>query len=122
QAAIKAKKLLPSEAGTAFDMLAELRGEVLPEMMLLQENYLRVALEDQAQQVLLRYLAGDQNPQTKREFDAGSQYMEAAMRLTPESQYLVGRNAFFAGRALLFEKQFPQAADLLERAVRIDPG
>ena len=29
-------------------------------MMFLQENSLRVALENQAQQVLLRYLAGDQ--------------------------------------------------------------
>jgi protein O-mannosyl-transferase len=122
QAAIKAKKLLPSEAGTAFDLLPKMRAELQPEMMLLQENYLRVALEDRAQQVLLRYLAGDQNPQTEGEFTAGSQYMEAAMKLTPESQFLLGRNSFFAGRALLFEKQFPRAADLLERAVRIDPG
>ena len=127
QAAIKARNLLPTDpAGSlgagAFGMLGKLRAELQPDMMLLQENYLRVALEDQAQQVLLRYLAGDQSPQTKREFDAGSQYMEAAMKLTPESQYLSGRNSFFSGRALLFEKQFSQAAELLERSVRIDPG
>jgi tetratricopeptide (TPR) repeat protein len=122
QAATKDSKLLPAEQGSAFGMLGKLRAELKPDMMLLQENYLRVALENQAQQVLLRYLAGDQSPQTKKEFEAGSQYMEAAMKLTPESQYLLGRNSFFAGRALLFEKQFAQAADLLERAVRIDPG
>jgi Flp pilus assembly protein TadD len=122
QAAIKDSKLLPADPGSAFLMLDKLRAELKPDMMLLQENYLRVALENQAQQVLLRYLAGDQSPQTKREFEAGSQYMEAAMKLTPESQYLLGRNSFFAGRALLFEKQFGHAAELLERAVRIDPG
>ncbi len=91
-----------------------MRAELSPEAMFLQENSLRVALEDQAQQVLLRYLAGDQNPQTKSDFDAGSQYMEAAMQLTPESLYLQGRDSFFMGRALLFQKQFGRAADLLE--------
>jgi tetratricopeptide (TPR) repeat protein len=122
QAAITGKKLLPDEQGSAFGLLPKLRAELNPEMMLMQENYLKVALENQAQQVLLRYLAGDQSPQKKTEFDAGSQYMEAAMRLTPESLYLQGRDSFFAGRALLFEKQFSKAADLLERSVRIDPG
>jgi len=122
QAAVKANKLLPSEPGSAFGYVDKLRAELTPEMMFLQENSLRVALENQAQQVLLRYLAGDQSPQTKDEFYAGSQYMEAAMKLTPESLYLQGRDSFFTGRALLFEKQFSQAADQLERSVRIDPG
>ncbi|HVW86676.1 MAG TPA: tetratricopeptide repeat protein, partial [Bryobacteraceae bacterium] len=121
-AAIRGKHLLPSDPASAFNLLGKLRAELTPEMMFLQENNLRVALEDQAQQVLLRYLAGDQNPQTKPEFDAGSEYMEAAMRLTPESLYLQGRDSFFMGRALLFEKKFNRAADLLERSVRIDPG
>jgi Tfp pilus assembly protein PilF len=122
QTAIRDKHLLPTDPGSAWLLVDRLRGELSPEMMLLQENALRVALENQAQQVLLRYLAGDQNPQTKAEFDAGSQYMEAAMKLTPESLYLQGRESFFMGRALLFEKQYPKAADLLETAVRIDPG
>lgn len=122
QAAIRDKKLLPGEPGSAFDMLPKLRGELKPELAQMQENSLRIALENMAQQVLLRYLAGDQTPQTKSDFDAGSRYMEAAMRLTPESLYLQGRDNFFAGRAMLFEKNFPGAADLLEKSVRIDPG
>jgi tetratricopeptide (TPR) repeat protein len=122
QAAVKAKHLLPSDPASPWPLIDKMRAELSPETMFLQENNLRVALEDQAQQVLLRYLAGDQTPQTKSEFDAGSQYMEAAMRLTPESLYLQGRDAFFTGRALLYEKQFPQAASLLESSVRIDPG
>ncbi len=122
QAAVKAKKLLPGELGSAYDLVDKLRGELKPELMLLQENNLRVALEDMAQQVLLQYLAGDQAPAGKSEFDAGSKYMEAAMKLTPESLYLQGREAFFLGRALLFEKRFADAADLLEKSVRIDAG
>jgi tetratricopeptide (TPR) repeat protein len=122
QAAVRARRLLPDEPNSAWDLIARLRGELRPEQMFLQENALRVALEDQAQQVLLRYLAGDQSPQTKSEFDAGSKYMEAAMRLTPESLYLEGRDSFFQGRGLLFDKQYSQAANLLEQSVRIDPG
>jgi tetratricopeptide (TPR) repeat protein len=122
QAAVRARRLLPSEPGSAWDVLTRLRTELPPEQVFLQENALRVALEDQAQQVLLRYLAGDQSPQTRSEFDAGSSYMEAAMRLTPESLYLEGRKSFFQGRGLLFDKQYNQAANLLEQSVRIDPG
>ncbi len=122
QAAVRAGRILPNQPNSAFDILPRLRNELQPEQAFLQENALRVALENQAQQVLLRYLAGDQNPQTKGDFDAGSEYMEAAMRLTPESLYLEGRDDFFRGRGLLFDKQYGQAANLLEQSVRIDPG
>ncbi len=122
QAAVRAGRLLPDEPNSAWGLIDKLRGEINPEQMFLQENALRVALENQAQQVLLRYLAGDQSPQAKTEFDAGSRYMEAAMRLTPESLYLEGRDSFFRGRGLLFDKQYDQAANLLEQSVRIDPG
>ena len=122
QAAIRARRLLPDEQGSPWPILDRLRTQLSPQQMFLQENYLRVALEDQAQQVLLRYLAGDQSPQTKLEFDSGSKYMEAAMRLTPESLYLEGRDSFFKGRALLFDKRFTNAQDFLEQSVRIDPG
>jgi tetratricopeptide (TPR) repeat protein len=122
RAAIRGGAILPTDPGSAFNILPRLRTELSPEQVFLQENNLRVALENKAQQVLLRYLAGDQSPQTKSEFDAGSQYMEAAMQLTPESLYLEGREDFFQGRGLLYSKQYSQAADLLERSVRIDPG
>ena len=122
QAAIRARQVLPTQPNNAWDILARLRNELPPEQLFLQENNLRVALENEAQQVLLRYLAGDQSPQTKAEFDAGSSYMEAALTLTPESLYLQGRDNFFQGRGLLFAKQYANAANLLEQSVRIDPG
>ena len=122
QAAIRGRVLLPQQPNSAWDALAKLRTELPPEQIFLQENALRVALEDSAQQVLLRYLAGDQNPQTKADFDAGSQYMQAALTLTPESLYLQARDNFFRGRSQLFDKQFTSAANLLENSVRTDPG
>jgi len=122
KAAVAAKHLLPDDQGSAWPLLDKLRGELPPEQVFIQENALRVALEDQAQQVLLRYLAGDQTPQTKAEFDNGAKYMQAALRLTQESLYLEGRSDFFQGRGLLYDKQYAQAATLLEQAVRIDPA
>ncbi len=120
--AVAAKHLLPDDQGSAWPLLDKLRGELPPKQVFIQENALRVALEDQAQQVLLRYLAGDQTPQTKVEFDNGAKYMQAALRLTQESLYLEGRSDFFQGRGLLYDKQYAQAANLLEQAVRIDPA
>ena len=122
KAAVAAKHLLPEDQGSAWPLLDKLRGELPPEQVFIQENALRVALEDQAQQVLLRYLAGDQSPQTKAEFDNGAKYMQAALKLTSESLYLEGRSDFFMGRGLLYDKQYAQAANLLEQSVRIDPG
>ena len=48
--------------------------------------------------------------------------MEAARKLTQDSLLLEGRQDFFQGRTLLFDKKFPQAANLLEQAIRFDPG
>lgn len=84
------------------------------------KSRLRVALENGAQQVVLRYLTGDQVPQRKEDFAEGARLTDMARRLTPESVYLDARQSFFQGRAMLFDKQYPQATDLLERAVRLD--
>lgn len=122
KAAIRAGNLLPNQPNSPWLLLDKLRGELSPEQFFLQQNDLRIALENAAQQVLLGYLAGDQNPQPQSRFDAGSSYMEAALTLTPESLYLEGRDDFFKGRSLLFDKKFSNAANLLEQSVRIDPG
>ncbi len=119
--ALKAGRIMPQQPNSAFQVLPDLRK--LPRAQyLMYENQLRVALEDRGQQVLLRYLAGDQVPQTKTDFASAADYMKAAQALTPESLFLDGRDAFFRGRSLLFDKQYADAADLLERSVRVDPG
>ncbi|HTW66664.1 MAG TPA: tetratricopeptide repeat protein [Bryobacteraceae bacterium] len=121
-AAINAGRILPTDPNNAFTALRDLKATARPEQYQEAENQLRIALENKGQQVLLRYLAGDETPQSRNEFEDGSRYMEAARTLTKESLYLEGREDFFQGRALLFDKKFPQAASLLEQSVRIDPG
>jgi tetratricopeptide (TPR) repeat protein len=120
--AIDAGRILPADPNNAFTALQDLRTAVSAEQYQERQNQLRVALENKAQEVLLRYLAGDERPQSRDEFQGGARYMDAARALTQESLFLEGRQDFFQGRALLFDKKFPEAANLLEQAVRIDPG
>jgi len=120
--AIAAGRILPTDPNNAFTALRDLKSTASPEQYQEQQNQLRIALEDKAQKVLLRYLAGDESPQSRDEFQSGARYMDAARTLTEESLFLEGRQDFFQGRALLFDKNFPQAANLLEQSVRIDPG
>ena len=115
-------RLLPDVPDSAFAALSDLKNKLTPEQYRIQENRLRVALEDQGQQVILRYLTGDQIPQTQKDFQRGDSYYRAAKLLTPESLFLEGQGSFMRGRAMLFDKNYKQAADLLEDAVRFDPG
>jgi tetratricopeptide (TPR) repeat protein len=120
--ALEKGRLLPDVPDSAFAALTDLKSKLTPEQYRIQENRLRVALEDQGQQVILRYLTGDQIPQTQKDFQSGGSYYRAAKLLTPESLFLEGQDSFMRGRAMLFDKNYKQAADLLEDAVRIDPG
>jgi tetratricopeptide (TPR) repeat protein len=121
-AALNAGRILPGDPNNAFTALADLQRVAPPEQYQESKNQLRVALENKSQEVLLRYLAGDETPQSRDEFQSGARYMDAARKLTEESLFLEGRQDFFQGRALLFDKRYPEAANLLEESVRIDPG
>lgn len=122
RSAIAGGRLLPEQSDNAFDALAKLEPELNRERYADVSNQLRVALESKGQEVLLKYLAGDENPQSRQDFDTGARYTEAARKLTGESLLLEAREDFFRGRTLLFDKKFPEAAALLEQAVRMDPG
>jgi tetratricopeptide (TPR) repeat protein len=119
--AIGAGRILPDQADNAFTALQKLKSELDPNQYQERKNQLQIALENKAQEVLLRYLTGEETPQSRQEFDGGARYMQAARTLTQESLYLEGRQDFFQGRALLYDKKFPEAAQLLEQSVRIDP-
>ena len=120
--ALSGGRLLPTDSDNAFTALQTLKPQLSPEQYQERKNQLQVALENKAQQVLLRYLQGDETPQSQTAFAEGARYMEAARNLTQESLFLEGRQDFFQGRALLFDKKFPEAAQLLEQSVRMDPG
>lgn len=118
--AVAAGRLSPDDPQGAFALLRRLKPRLTPEQYLLEENRVRIALEERGQQVLLRYLAGDQIPLTRDDFTQGAGWFSAARLLTPESLLLESREVFCRGRVKLFEKDYRQAADLLERAAKID--
>lgn len=120
--AIAQGRLLPGQPNNAFDALRPLANQFTPQRYLETQNQLRIALENAAQKVLLKYLQGDQTPPVRDDFALAAQYMDAARTLTRESLYLEARDTFFQGRALLFDKRYTDAAPLLEQSVRLDPG
>ncbi len=121
-AALSAGRILPDQPNNSFDALRPLANSFAPQRYLEIQNQLRIALEDAAQRVLLKYLQGDQTPPVREDFALAARYMEAARTLTQESLYLEARDTFFQGRALLFDKRYADAAPLLEQSVRLDPG
>jgi tetratricopeptide (TPR) repeat protein len=120
--AVESGRLLPEQPGNAFEQLRKFETSLPPEQYLTLASQLRVALENQAQQILLKYLAGDEIPQVRQDFVKGADFASAALRLAPDSLYLDARRAFFEGRALLFDKQYKKGADLLETCLRLDPS
>src|SRR5580704_10848582 len=85
--ALGAGRILPTDTDNAFRALQALQGQLTPEQYQIRKNELQVALENRAQQVLLRYLAGDESPQARAAFEQGARYMEAARALTQESLF-----------------------------------
>jgi tetratricopeptide (TPR) repeat protein len=102
--------------------LADLKRNLAPDQYLAAENALRIALEERGQQVILKYLTGDQAPQSRSDFERGAAHFQAARGLTPESIFLEAREVFCRGRSQLFAKDYRGAADLLEEAARLDPS
>ncbi len=80
--AITAGRILPTDPNNAFAALRSLQAQLTPEQYQERKNQLQVALENKAQEVLLRYLAGDERPQAQAAFEQGARYMEAARTLT----------------------------------------
>ena len=122
QDAVGEGRLLPGDRDNAFQVLGALRRRLPKPRYLEQSNLLRSALEIKGQQVLLRYLQGDQIPQTREDFLAGAAFLEQAKVLTPESLLLDARAAFCLGRVAIFDKDYARARTLLERAARLDPA
>jgi tetratricopeptide (TPR) repeat protein/uncharacterized caspase-like protein len=82
----------------------------------------RVVSEQQGQAVMLRYLLGEQIPQTQKEFEAAAGSFREALDLVPDSGFDESRMLFCQGRFLVFAKRYSEAQETLERAIRIDPN
>jgi len=80
-----------------------------------------IRIQEQGQQIMLRYLEGDEIPQTRADFERGHQLYDEALTLAPGSLYLESRREFFLGRRLVFDKQYDDAITHLETAIRLNP-
>ncbi len=120
--ALTSGRVLPDAQRSAFTALRQLQLQrrVKPDEYLIHASRLQTDLEDRGQQVLLRYLRGDQAPQSRTDFAFGAAFFEAGRLLAPESLLLESRATFCLGRVALFDKDYPRAKALLERAVRLD--
>ncbi|MGH9672263.1 MAG: tetratricopeptide repeat protein, partial [Bryobacteraceae bacterium] len=119
--ALNAGRILAGSERNALTGLRQLRGKVPVEELQAQKTRLQVTLEDRGQQVVLRYLTGEQTPQSRNDFITGAAYFATARQITPESLFLEARETFCLGRASLFDKDYMRGQDLLERAIRLDP-
>lgn len=81
-----------------------------------------LALENAGQDVVLRYLDGEESPVSRGDFVSAQGDFASARKLAPESLWLEAREDFCAGRVAVFDKRYDQAVPLLERAIRLDPG
>lgn len=73
---------------------------------------------NRGQQLLLRYLNGEEDPPKKEEFRDAAGLFGEANRLAPSPE-LRARELFCEGRALAFEKK-PEAVEMLEQAIELD--
>jgi len=78
--------------------------------------------ENDGQQVILRYLDGDENPVDRQEFANAMADFAAAKKLAPESLWLEAREAFCEGRVEVFDKQYDRATASLGKAIQLDPS
>ena len=82
----------------------------------------RIELENQGEEILLRYLQGDETAQTHDDFSRGARIYQEALSLQPGAPYVMARANFCEGRSLIFEKEYGRAIDLLEDSIRLDPS
>jgi len=120
--AIQRGLLLPEDPRSASSLLAQMRADPNQNSMDLRarEELLHVALADRGQVIMSRYMAGEQIPQTKADFQLCDRYFEEAAALPGDSAFDRSRALFCKGRALIFDSQYDQAEDLLNASIQID--
>src|SRR5260370_42160067 len=82
---------LPDRPNDSVAALAEVRGYLPAESSRTNEIGLRAELENRGQQILLKYLAGDDQPQMRSDFDMGLRLYLAAKSLAPTDNHIRAR-------------------------------
>jgi tetratricopeptide (TPR) repeat protein len=121
--ALKNDRILPGENGSAFDLLQQIRqGLTNDAQFQYAAGRLRVALEQQGQTIILKYLKGDEVPQVESDFVRGARFFKAALDLAPDAAFDESRFLFCRGRAEIFQKNYSAAQSTLDTAINIDPA
>lgn len=117
--AIALGALLPEDPGSASLLIARLTPGTRERID--GERRLRVALEDEGQQIVSQYLEGDQIPQHGAEFTHCARLFEEAAQLTSPADFDRSRALFCRGRALIFEGRYNEADTQLRQSIQLDP-
>jgi len=117
-AALTRGVLLPEEPGSAFNLLNQ-PGQTT-DALAERRRRLRIALEDSGQQVMSRYLEGEEIPQTKGDFDRCARLFETALQLDSTNAFDRSRSLFCLGRAQVFAKQYDDAQRSLDQSIQLD--
>jgi tetratricopeptide (TPR) repeat protein len=121
--ALKQGRILPGENGSAFDLLQQIRQSLTNDAQFqYAAGRLRVALEQQGQATILKYLKGDEVPQVESDFVSGARYFKAALDLAPDAAFDESRFLFCRARAEIFQKNYSAAQRTLDTAINIDPA
>jgi tetratricopeptide (TPR) repeat protein len=122
ESALASGRLLPDEPDSASNLLADLSRDPnqTRESIRERERRLEVALEDRGQEVLSRYLEGEEIPQTQGDFERCGKLFDEAFRLRPDAQFDRSRALFCQGRARIFAGQYDDAQRLLDSSIQLD--
>lgn len=85
-------------------------------------NEYRVALEDRGQEIILRYLEGDQARMVAEDFRLCADYFTRALEVAPDAAFDEARLTFCRGREAIFAGRNEDAETLLLRTIRMDPA
>lgn len=120
--AIQDGRLLPEDPDNATRMLAALRNDPNqpPAEIIKKQRRLQVALEDRGQDVMSRYLEGEEIPLAKADFERCAKLFQEALLLQPSAEFDRSRALFCEGRARIFDRQYAEAQRLLESSIQID--
>lgn len=86
------------------------------------EDRVRVAAQDAGQAVVLRYISGEQISQSRADFERGAGWFRLALQLDPGTPWIESKALFSEGRAMIFDKRYTAAADLLLQSVKLNPS
>ena len=111
----------PDKAAQQLESIRAQYGDQSPIYISRRTDY-RVALENQGQQIVVKYLEGDQNPEQASDFHRCADYFSRALAIASDAAYDEARRLFCEGRELIFRGEYAEADTRLLRAIRIDPG